>query len=158
MTSSYICICHDSCIHVTFCQVSGCRYWPSMTSFLYERCVYTPFLLHDVCMAFITWNMCEWHLLTEEIWLLYIDLSPLRDLALLMETPLRVLTSLTEEIWLLYNLFWSPDNPVLLGFLLSDGHSVYSCENSFKSLGTPVKTCWNVTGTPVKTCLKFGQS
>jgi len=35
------------------------------------------------------------------------------------------------------------------------GTPVYSLENWFEILGTPVKTCLKVTGTPVKTCLKF---
>jgi len=35
--------------------------------------------------------------------------------------------------------------------LSSDGNSVYSLENLFENLGTPVKTCLIFTGTPVKT-------
>ena len=36
------------------------------------------------------------------------------------------------------------------------GTPVYSLENWFEILGTPVKTCLKVTGTPVKTCWNFG--
>ena len=35
---------------------------------------------------------------------------------------------------------------------------VYSSENLFVILETPVKTCLKFTGTPMKTCLKFWQS
>ena len=38
------------------------------------------------------------------------------------------------------------------------GTPVYSSENLFEILGTPVKTCLKFTGTPVKTCVKFWQS
>jgi len=62
---------------------------------------------------------------------------------------------ITEEIWL--QIFGSLDYPDFLGFLLSDGDSVYSRENSLKILQTPVQTCLNVTGTHVKTCLTFWQ-
>ena len=62
---------------------------------------------------------------------------------------------ITEEIWL--QIFGSLDYPDFLGFLLSDGDSVYSRENSLKILETPVQTCLNVTGTHVKTCLTFWQ-
>jgi len=38
--------------------------------------------------------------------------------------------------------------------LLSDGDSVYSCENLFENVGTPEKSCLMCTGTPMKTCCK----
>ena len=59
---------------------------------------------------------------------------------------------LMEEIKL--RIFGSPDHPVFLGFLSSDGNSVYSCGNVLQIPGTVVKICLNVTGTPVKTTLK----
>jgi len=58
-------------------------------------------------------------------------------------------TPLTEEIRL--QIFGSPDYHFFPGFLLSDGDSVYSRENS-------IFFFLNVTGIPVKTCLKFWQS
>jgi len=61
---------------------------------------------------------------------------------------------LTEDVRL--QIFGSPDYPVFQSFLWSDGDFVYSRENLFEILGTPVKTCLNVKGTPVKTCWKFG--
>ena len=36
------------------------------------------------------------------------------------------------------------------------GTPVYSRENLFENLGTPVKSCLKVTGTPVKTCWNLG--
>jgi len=45
----------------------------------------------------------------------------------------------------------SPDPSVFLIDLLSDGDSVYSSENSFESLGTPVETSLTCMG-PVKMC------
>ena len=47
-------------------------------------------------------------------------------------------------------MFGSPDYPVFLDTLLSDGDSGYSRENPFEMLGTPKKTCLICTGTPVK--------
>jgi len=63
---------------------------------------------------------------------------------------------LTEEIRL--KIFGSPDYPVFLDSLLSDGDSVYSSQTLFEILGTPEETCLICTGTPVKTCWKFWQS
>jgi len=40
---------------------------------------------------------------------------------------------------------------------LCGGGPINSRENLFEMLGTPVKTCLQVTGTPVKTCMKFWQ-
>ena len=62
-------------------------------------------------------------------------------------------TPLMDEIRL--KIFRSPDYPVVLDSLLSDGDSVYSTEHLFKFLGTPEKTCLKCTGTPTKTCWKF---
>jgi len=39
--------------------------------------------------------------------------------------------------------------------LVSDRDSIYSRENLFEIMGTPVKTCLRYTGTPVKTCWKL---
>ena len=36
--------------------------------------------------------------------------------------------------------------------LLNDGDSVYTPENLYENLGTPVKSCLICTGTSVKTC------
>ena len=55
-------------------------------------------------------------------------------------------------------LFASSDLSVFLIDLLSAGDSVYSRENLFEILDTPVKTCLICMGTPVKTCWKFWQS
>jgi len=43
-----------------------------------------------------------------------------------------LLSPLTEEVRL--KIFGSPDNPVFLDSLLSDGDSVYSTENQFEIL------------------------
>ena len=55
-------------------------------------------------------------------------------------------------------IFGSPDLSVFLIDPLSDGDSIYSRENWFGILGTPVKTYLICMGTPVKTCWKFWQS
>jgi len=57
-----------------------------------------------------------------------------------------------------YNIFGSPDLSIFLIDPLSDGDSIYSRENWFGILGTPVKTYLICMGTPVKTCWKFWQS
>ena len=59
---------------------------------------------------------------------------------------------LTEEIRL--EIFGFPDLSVFLR-LLSDEDSVYTLENLYEKLGTPVKTCLICKGTPVKTCRNF---
>jgi len=58
---------------------------------------------------------------------------------------------LTEEIRL--NMFWSPHLSVFLVDILSVRDSVYSRENLFEILGTPMKMCLICTGTPVKNLL-----
>jgi len=63
---------------------------------------------------------------------------------------------LAEEIKL--ERIGSPKLPDFQVDLLSDGDSVYSRENLFEILGTPVKMCLICMGTPVKTCRKFWQS
>jgi len=45
-------------------------------------------------------------------------------------------------------IFGSPDYPVFLDSLLSDGDSLYSNETQIEILGTPEKTCLKCTGTP----------
>jgi len=60
----------------------------------------------------------------------------------------------TREIRL--QIFGSRDLPVFLIDLLSDGDSVYTRENLYENLGTPVKMCWICMGTPAKTCQNFG--
>jgi len=57
-----------------------------------------------------------------------------------------------------HKLFGSPDLSVFLKNLLSDGNSVYSRENLYEIVGSPVKTCLMRTGTPVIFFLKFWQS
>jgi len=49
----------------------------------------------------------------------------------------------------------SPDDPVFLDSLFSDGDSVYLNETPFEILGTPYKTCLIFTGTSMKTCWKL---
>jgi len=69
---------------------------------------------------------------------------------------MRFIHPLTEEIRL--KRFASRD---LSGFpirLLSDGDSVYTLENLYENVGTPVKTCLIFMGASVKTCCKFWQS
>jgi len=63
---------------------------------------------------------------------------------------------LAEEIRL--KIFGYQDLTIFSLDLLSDGDSVYTRENLYENLGTPVKTCLICTGTPVKTCWKFWQS
>jgi len=61
-------------------------------------------------------------------------------------------------------IFGSSDLTVFLldllsaGHLLSAGDSVYSRENSFENLGTPLQTCLICMGTPVMIRFKFWQS
>ena len=62
---------------------------------------------------------------------------------------------LTEEIIL--EIFGSSHLIVFLLDLLSAGDSVYSRENLFENLGTPLKTCLICTETPVKIRLEFWQ-
>jgi len=50
----------------------------------------------------------------------------------------------------------SPDYPVFLDSLLSDGDSVYLNETLIGILGTPEKTCLICTGTPMEICWKSG--
>ena len=57
---------------------------------------------------------------------------------------------LTEDIWLKCG---SADYTF---FPYNQGSPVYSRENLFKILGSPVKTFLKVTGSPVKTCWNFG--
>ena len=63
---------------------------------------------------------------------------------------------LTEELRI--EIFGSLDLPDFRVDLLNDGDAVYSRENLFRILGTPVKTCLICLGTPVKICWKFWQS
>jgi len=61
----------------------------------------------------------------------------------------------------LYYLDKDLDLQILSVFLidfLSDGDPVYSSENLFENVGTPVKSCLKCSGTAVKTCLTFWQS
>jgi len=62
----------------------------------------------------------------------------------------------THQIWNRYEICGALHLPVFLIDLLSHGDSVYSRENSFEILGTPVKTCLKCTETLVKTCWNFG--
>jgi len=62
----------------------------------------------------------------------------------------------TEEIIL--KIFGSSNLTVFLLDLLIAGDSVYSRENLFENLGTPLKRCLICTGTPVKIRLKVLQS
>jgi len=48
-------------------------------------------------------------------------------------------------------IFGPRDLSVFLIDLLCDGDSVYTRENLYENLGTPVKTCLICMGTPVKT-------
>jgi len=64
----------------------------------------------------------------------------------------RHVVPLTEETKL--KIFGSPDYPVFLDSLLSDGDR----ETPFEMFETPEKTCLICTGTPVKTRWKFWQS
>jgi len=50
----------------------------------------------------------------------------------------------------------SPDYPVLQGFLLSDVGPVYSRENMFDILGTPVNFFWKLRGLQWKFVSNFG--
>jgi len=72
----------------------------------------------------------------------------------------RHVVPLTEETRL--KIFGSPDYPVFLDSLLSDGdcETLFDGdrETPFEMFGTPEKTCLICTGTPVKTRWKFCQS
>ena len=57
-----------------------------------------------------------------------------------------------------FKIFGSRDLTIFSFDLLSDGDSVYTRDNFYKNLGTPVKTCVICMGTPVRTCWKFWQS
>ena len=60
---------------------------------------------------------------------------------------------LTEETRL--EIFGSADLPDFRVDFLSDGDFVYSRENSFEILGTPVEACLICKGHDVKSCGKF---
>jgi len=61
---------------------------------------------------------------------------------------------LTEEIRL--ETFVSRDLTIFSLNLLSDGDSVYTRENLYENLGTPVKPCLYVWGTKIKLVGNFG--
>ena len=75
---------------------------------------------------------------------------------LFCQKSLRIPLPQAEEISL--EKIGSPDHPVFLDSLLSDGDSVYSIETLHEILRTPEKTRFKCTGTPMKTCWKFWQS
>jgi len=71
-----------------------------------------------------------------------------------MYTCQKYYIPLTEEIRL--KIFGYQDLTIFSLDLLSDGDCVYTRENLYENLGTPVKTCMICTWTPVKKVRNFG--
>ena len=100
--------------------------------FLNQRlCTYTYMYI-----IFLNQRLCTYTIIKDYVIKDYVHI-PLTEIPLTGEIRLKI--------------FGSPGLSVFLMDLLSDGDSMYSRENSFEILRTPVKTCLICTGTLVKT-------